>query len=97
MITHRVSELDDVGMTFGLSAGGQQCLVCGECTHDPAIVWSGNDGTRIYLHAECTAAFCAALLRDMREILAPTLDVPMFLQQYVWPSLFLTVGKKFGT
>jgi len=69
VLTRPVSELDEIGTTFGLSAAGQRCVYCGELTHDPAILWSGGEGSQIYIHAECVDNFCTSLLRDMRECL----------------------------
>ena len=67
-VTKQVSEFDEIGTTFGLSAGGQQCFYCSELLVDPAVMWYGGTGQKLYLHADCVPQLCAGLLRDMREI-----------------------------
>lgn len=54
MITRQVPETEP--NPFDLSAAGHRCFVCGEFVHDPAVMWSGNDGQQIYLHGECVIA-----------------------------------------
>lgn len=53
---------------FGLSAAGHRCFHCGEFLQDPAVMWSGNDGTTIYLHGECVYRWLPGLLRDATEL-----------------------------
>jgi len=67
-ITHRVSEFDEIGSTFGLSAGGQRCFACDELLVDPAVMWKGSNGQTIYLHGVCVLQLCVGLLRDAIEL-----------------------------
>jgi len=93
MRTQRVSEFDEIGTTFGLSAGGQRCFLCNELLVDPAVYWHGS--FRLYLHADCVPHLCAALLRDMREIVTDAhASTAEFLEQRVWPVLLATLTKE---
>jgi hypothetical protein len=74
-ITQKVSELDEIGTTFGLSAGGQCCFMCGELLVDPAVMWSGSNGQQIYLHVNCVLPLCVGLLRDKVELEDKVVDM----------------------
>lgn len=65
-LTRHMSEM--IENPFGLSAAGHRCFHCGEFLQDPAIMWSGNDGTTIYLHGECVYRWLPGLLRDATEL-----------------------------
>lgn len=52
------------GDPFGESAAGQRCFFCGEFLDDPAVLWSGPDGQRIYLHGPCVLEWFPRLMRD---------------------------------
>lgn len=68
-VTRPVSEFDEIGCTFGLSAAGQRCLFCGQLLSNPAVFWAGADGQTIYLHGGCVIEWMPRLMRDALEIL----------------------------
>lgn len=65
-LTHHMSELTE--NPFGLSAAGHRCFHCGEFLHDPAVMWSGNDGQTIYMHGPCVMDWTTRVLRDALEL-----------------------------
>ena len=87
MITHKVSEMDEFGTNFGLSAAGQQCFACGELLLDPSQMWKGSEGTRIYLHPDCVPDLCAGLLRDAHELCCDNLTAKEYLVEIVAPPV----------
>ncbi len=65
-LTHRITEMTED--PFGLSAAGHRCFHCGEFLQDPAVMWNGNDGQRIYLHGPCVETWVLVILRDALEL-----------------------------
>lgn len=47
------------------------CFVCGEKLTIPAIVWSGGDSRRIWMHPQCADRLCVGLMRDVKEFNEP--------------------------
>ena len=66
LITFHHSEFD--ANPWDLSAAGHWCFLCGEFLQDPAVQWSGGDGQRIYLHANCVIEWMPGLMRDALAI-----------------------------
>jgi hypothetical protein len=65
-LTRRMSEM--IGDPFGLSAVGQRCFHCGEFLQDPAVMWDGADGQRIYFHGPCFSDWFPRLMRNALEL-----------------------------
>ena len=50
------------------SAAGHYCFYCGEHLLDPAVLWTGEDGHTVFLHAICTLEWTQELIAEAVEI-----------------------------
>jgi hypothetical protein len=50
-----------------ITADDQRCVLCGEATDDPSVMWSGFSAD-IFLHPECAVEMSLRLGRDVHEL-----------------------------